>query len=146
MRGKKIAVIISYITMVVQFIAVLFVTPYILRKLGSSEYGLYQYVASAVSYLSLLGFGFSSSYIRYFSRYIEKRDDRSIASLNGMFMTVFIFIAILCLILGSALSINVRTFFGAGLEVDQYRTAQIMVVILSINMALTFPKSIFSLT
>ena len=44
-QNKKIAVIISYFTMLVQFAVVFFITPYLLKQLGDSEYGLYQLVA-----------------------------------------------------------------------------------------------------
>lgn len=40
-----------------------------LDMLGQSEYGLYSLAQSAVSYLSLLSFGFGSTIIRYIAKY-----------------------------------------------------------------------------
>lgn len=129
--------------MFVQFAVVFFVTPYLLRKLGQSEYGLYQLVSSTASYLSLLGFGFSASYMRFYSRFKTRKDDASIASLNGMFMTVFLVLSTACLILGIVLCINIESVLGSKLNLEQYASAKKMLFMLTVNMALTFPKSIF---
>lgn len=140
---KKIAVIISYITMFVQFAVVFCVTPYLLHRLGQSEYGLYQLVSSTASYLSLLGFGFSASYIRYYSRFKAKNSDASIVSLNGMFMSLFIILSAACLALGVVLCVNIELVLGSKLTPEQYASAKKMMFMLALNMALTFPKSIF---
>lgn len=66
---RKIGVVLSYLTQTVHMVVNLIYTPIMLRLLGQSEYGLYQLVYSAVSYLSLLSFGFGNSYLRYYSIY-----------------------------------------------------------------------------
>lgn len=142
-ENKKIAVLIAYCTMVVQFAVVFFVTPFLLKQLGKTEYGLYQLVFSTVSYLSLLGFGFSASYIRFYSRFKVKNDNDEINRLNGMFLTVFFLMSLACLILGYILGSNINFVFGNAIRGEQYQEAYLMILILSVNMALTFPKSIF---
>ena len=83
---RKIGVLLSYTSQVIQILSGLIYTPIMLRLLGQSEYGLYQLVYSVVSYLGLLSLGFGSSYIRFYSRYKVNNDDKGIAKLNGMFM------------------------------------------------------------
>ncbi|WP_028235564.1 lipopolysaccharide biosynthesis protein [Pseudobutyrivibrio sp. MD2005] len=141
--NKKLAVVISYCTMILQFAVVFFVTPFLLRQLGKAEYGLFQMISSTVSYLSLLGFGFSASYIRFFSRYKSQNNHEGIARLNGMFMLAFLLMSVACIILGLLISYNIDAVFGNAIDDNNHREAFIMVIILSINMALTFPKSIF---
>lgn len=142
-QNKKIAVIISYFTMLVQFAVVFFITPYLLKQLGDSEYGLYQLVASTASYLTLLGFGFSAAYIRFYSRFKSNNEEEKIASLNGMFMTLFLIMSISCIIIGAIVCSNINVVLGDKLEVDQYSEAKRIFFLLALNMALTFPKSIF---
>lgn len=48
-----------------------------LRMLGQAEYGLFSLASSAVSYLSLLSFGFGSTIIRYISKYRAEKDKKS---------------------------------------------------------------------
>ena len=140
-QNKKIAVIISYFTMLVQFAVVFFITPYLLKQLGDSEYGLYQLVASTASYLTLLGFGFSAAYIRFYSRFKSNNEEEKIASLNGMFMTLFLIMSISCIIIGAIVCSNINVVLGDKLEVDQYSEAKRIFFLLALNMALTFPKA-----
>lgn len=142
-KSKKTAVLISYVTIGVQFLTTFLVTPYILKSIGSSEYGLYELVYSTVSNLSLLGFGFAASYIRFFSRYTEKNDTESIHKLNGLFMSMFILMSVLCIIIGVFLILNIRVIFYTGLNNSEYDRARVLMGVLVLNMALTFPKSIF---
>ena len=65
---RKVGVLLTYIAQGVQILSGLLYTPIMLRLLGQSEYGLYQLVASVVSYLSILSLGFGSSYMRFYSR------------------------------------------------------------------------------
>lgn len=115
-----------------------------LRLLGQSEYGLYQLVYSVVSYLSLLSLGFSSSYMRFYSRYKAQKDDESIARLNGMFLLIFVSLSIICVLCGCVMVDNIRSIFGSGLSDSEYDIARVLMILLVINLALTFPNSVFS--
>ena len=97
---RGLGVILSYIAQTIQILSGIIYTPIMLRLLGQSEYGLYQLVFSVVSYMSLLSFGFSGSYIRFYSRMKAKGDENGIGKLNGMFMTIFIFISAICILCG----------------------------------------------
>lgn len=74
----KIGAILSYMQMFLGGVITLLYTPFMIRALGQSEYGLYTVAASVVSYLSLFNLGFSSSYIRYYSKYKANRDEEGI--------------------------------------------------------------------
>ena len=138
----KIGVLLSYITIFAQNIIAIFYTPIMLRLLGQSEYGLYQLVYSVVSYLGVLSFGFSSAYVRFFSRFKVKDDRQGIAKLNGMFMTVYIIIGIVALLAGGVLVINVENIFSASLTVSELSTARILMILMVINLAVSFPSSV----
>lgn len=139
----KIGVILSYITMLAQNVIAIVYTPIMLRLLGQSEYGLYQLVYSVVSYLGLLSFGFGSAYVRFYSRFKVKDDKEGIAGLNSMFMIVFIIIAIIALIAGGVLVSNVDNIFAQGLTAHEIDTARILMILMVINLAVSFPSSVF---
>ena len=140
---KKAGVIISYLSQAIHIISGLLYTPIMLRLLGQSEYGLYQLVASVVSYLSLLSFGFSSSYMRFYSRFKVKNDKMEIARLNGMFLSIFLLISCICVLCGTFMISHIDTIFGAGLTTSEYSTAKILMLLMILNLALTFPNSVF---
>ena len=139
----KIGVILSYVTMIVQNIIAIVYTPIMLRLLGQSEYGLYQLVYSVVSYLGLLNFGFGSAYVRFFSRFKVKNDKQGIAGLNSMFMVVFVIIGIIALLSGGILVGNIENIFGNSLTDAELSTARILMVLMVINLAVSFPSSVF---
>lgn len=140
---RKLGAILSYVAQFIQIFVNLIYTPIILRLVGQSEYGLYQMVYSVVSYLNLLSFGFNAAYIRYYSRYKVVSDNRGIASLNGMFITIFTCIAVVAAAAGSVLVLNIETVLGSNLTVAEMETARILMILMVINLVLTFPNSVF---
>lgn len=141
---RKAGVILSYIGEVIKILVNLVYTPIMLRLLGQSEYGLYQLVYSVVSYLSLLSLGFGSSYLRFYSRYKAQKDEDGVAKLNGMFMLIFCSISVICVICGAVMVGNIRSIFGSGLTDSEYATARVLMGLLIINIAMTFPNSVFN--
>ena len=140
----KAGVVLSYLSQGVSMLVTLLYTPIMLRLLGQSEYGLYQLVYSVVSYLGLLSFGFSSAYVRFYTIYKVKSDAEGIAKLNGMFMIVFNIIAVIALLAGFGLILNADKIFDEGLTSQELSTAKVLMVFMVINLALTFPNSVFN--
>lgn len=141
---KKIGILLSYAGELAKILVSLIYTPIMLRLLGQSEYGLYQLVYSVVSYLSLLSLGFGSSYLRFYSRYKVRDDENGIAKLNGMFMAIFSVLAVICVLCGCVMIGNIHSIFGNGLTPSEYSTAKILMGLLIVNLALTFPNSVFN--
>ncbi len=144
MNQKKAGVILSYIQTILSTVISLTYTPIMLRLLGQSQYGTYTLVDGFISNLGLLSFGLGSAYMRYYSRAEAKDGRKGVARINGMFMTIFIVIGILCLLVGSVLVANVQNIFGAKLTPDEIETARVLMILLVINMAVSFPCSVFS--
>lgn len=140
----KAGVVLSYTSMGLGYIISIIYTPIMLRLLGQSEYGLYNLVASVVSYLGLLSFGFDSAYMRYYSRYKVNDDKKNIAKLNGMFIIIFTLIGIIAFIAGIALVFNINLIFGNKLTANELSKAKVLMIIMVINISLTFPASVFN--
>ncbi len=136
--------ILTYFSLAVNIVLSILYTPVMLRILGQSEHGLYSTVSSAMSWLSLLGLGIGSSYIYFFARYNAKNDDDAIASLNGLFLIIFCIIGLICLFCGLVISDHLRLLFADGMTDAEYVTARRMARIVTIDMAIGFPASVFS--
>ena len=63
-KELKIGSILSYLQIALGIVIGIAYTPFMLRTLGQSEYGLYNTVSSTIAILSLLSLGFNASYIR----------------------------------------------------------------------------------
>lgn len=136
--------ILSYAQMGLNVLIGLAVTPVILRLLGQSEYGLYSTVSSTIAMLTILNLGFSAGYIRYYARYKASGEEEKISSLNGLFIILFSIIGLIALVCGFFMTANLTVFFKDGLSQAEYYKATIMMTLLSIRMAISFPLGVFS--
>lgn len=139
----KAGSILSYIQMAIHIVAGVIYTPLMIRVLGKSEYGLYNTVASTISMLSVLNLGFSSGYIKYYSKYKAQDESDSINRLNGLYIIVFSILGTIALIGGLFLTFNIRLVFDNGLTESEYRTARVLMFLLAINLAVSFPMNVF---
>ncbi len=143
-KQLKLGSILSYAQMILSVVISLAYHPFMIRLLGKSEYGLYSTVSSIISLLSILNLGFNAGYIRYYSKYKQQDDKENIYKLNGLFMIIFTIIGVVSLVCSLFLSFNLKLVFDKGLTVDEYATAKILMLLLGVNMALSFPMSVFT--
>lgn len=64
MNQLKAGAVLNYIIIGLNTAVGLAYTPFMLRCLGQSEYGLYSLVSSVIAYLTLLDFGFGNAIVR----------------------------------------------------------------------------------
>ena len=144
MDQKKAGVLLSYGQTVLSTIISLVYTPVMLRLLGTSEYGTYTLVSGFISNLSLMSFGLGSAYVRYYSRAKVQEGEDGVAHINGMFMVIFLVISAMSLLVGGVLVANVHNIFGAKLTAHEIETARVLMALLVVNIAVSFPCSVFS--
>ena len=136
-------ILLSIVAQAITIIVGLVYTPVMIRILGQNEYGLYQLVLSVVNYLNLMNFGFNGAYIRYYSEARAKEDPDGVTNVNGMFMKVFLLIALLCVGAGTVLYFRID-ILGSQLTVEDYAIAKKLLVMMVISMAVSFPNSLFT--
>ena len=143
-KQRKAGVILQYMQMGLSILIQLVYTPIMLRILGDNEYGIYSVSNSIISYLSLLSLGFGASYIRFYSIYKKNQDEEKIKHLNGMYLSVFMVIGVIALVAGLILSQNVSIFYNDTYTNEDLYIAKILMIFLSINLAISFPSSVFT--
>ena len=139
----KPGIILSYGQIFLHIIIGLLYTPIMIRLLGQSEYGLYNTVSSTIAMLGVLNLGFSSGYVRYYAKYKKENDIESIYKLNGLFLIIFIIIGLVALFCGLFLTFNLHYVFSDGLTSSEYEIAKVLMLILTINLAISFPMGVF---
>ena len=140
----KVGSLLSYGQTLLSILIGIVYTPVMIRLLGQSEYGLFNTVSSTIAMLSVLSLGFNSSYIRFYAQYKQKKDEVGISRLNGLFMLIFSVIGLVSLICGMVLTFNLEWIFEEGLTPAEYQTARVLMLLLSINLGLSFPFSVFT--
>ena len=136
-------VMLSFIAQGVAILVNLVYTPFMVRILGQNEYGLYQLVQSVVNYLNLMNFGFSGAYISFYSRAKAQQGPEGIARLNGMFLRIFLAITLVCVLAGAFLVSNIQVL-GERLTKAEYVTARKLMILLALNLAVSFPNTVFT--
>lgn len=143
MNQLKTGAILNYVVIILNMLVGLLYTPYMLSKLGQSEYGLYSLAASVISYLTVLDLGMGNAIIRYTAKYRAEGKKTEQYEMFGMFLILYIIIGVITVIAGSFLYFNVNSIFGETMSPEEMEKAQTMIFFLVFNLAVTFPMSIF---
>lgn len=143
MSQLKKGAILSYITIFLTNGIGLLLTPYMISKLGDSEYGLYTLIGSLVGYISVLDFGLNNSIVRFVSKFKAQNDRKGEENFLATTMLIYLVIAFVIVALGIFFYFHLESFFGnlTPLEIDK---AKVMFVILIFNIAITLPGGAFS--
>ena len=139
----KAGVVLNYIVIILNTVVGLLYTPYMLRMMGQSEYGLYSLVASVIAYLTVLDLGFGNAIVRYTAKFRAEKKTEEQYEMFGMFLLLYLVIGIIAFGIGLGLYFNVGTLFGDTMTAVELDRARIMMLLLVANLAFTFPMSIW---
>lgn len=138
----KAGSILSYVNLIISTIIPLFYTPIMLRILGQAEYGLYSLSNSVISYLTLLNLGLGNAAIRFVTKYRVEDDHEMIEGVVGMIIFIFSIISIVVCVIGFALTKGSGVFFGGGLTSNEIGKLKILMIIMTLSTAISFPVSV----
>ena len=139
----KAGVVLNYVVIFLNTVVGLLYTPYMLRMMGQSEYGLYSLVASVIAYLTVLDLGFGNAIVRYTAKFRAEKKTEEQYEMFGMFFLLYLVIGIIAFGIGLGLYFNVDTLFGNTMTAVELDRARIMMLLLVANLAFTFPMSIW---
>ncbi|MBQ5846984.1 MAG: oligosaccharide flippase family protein, partial [Selenomonadaceae bacterium] len=118
MNQLKAGTILSYLNIIINICVGLVYTPFMMRALGQSEYGLYALIGSVAAYLNILDMGLANTLVRYTARNRAVGSRRQEAELNGLFLAMYSVIGLLALLAGGFVYCHLDTLFGALLNGD----------------------------
>ena len=143
MNQLKAGAALNYVSICLNMVVGLIYTPYMLRMLGQSEYGLYSLAASIIAYLTVLDLGFGNAIVRYTAKFRAEEKQREQEEMFGMFFILYIGIGIIAMLAGSVLSLNVENLFSRSMTSVEVERTRIMLWLMTFNLAFTFPMSIW---
>lgn len=140
---RRIGIILGYTNILTKNIVNLVYTPMLLYFVGQSDYGVYQSCNSFVFSLTLLSFGFSQAYVRFYMIKKINGTEEEINRLNTVYLALYGAASVLALVLGIAFASNAGTVFSNGFTEDQIVAASVVISILACSIAITLFNSIF---
>ncbi|WP_409303496.1 oligosaccharide flippase family protein [Peribacillus sp. SCS-155] len=141
---RKFGVILSYVAMLINIMIGICYTPIIIRLLGKSEFGLFSLATSVITFLAILDFGFGNALVRFNAKYIAINDKTGESKIHGFFFLLYLLIGIVSVIVGYHISNNVDLLFSNTFRVTELNKLKIILLIMTVNVALSFPLSIYS--
>ncbi len=139
----KIGALLSYVILALHNLAGLRYTPFMLRMMGKSEYGLYSIAASIVAYLTILDLGFGNAIVRYTAKYRAENKTEEQYKMFGMFFLLYCGIGLIALAAGGILYWNAENIFDAAMTANELARTKIILALMVFNLAITFPFSLF---
>lgn len=143
-RQIRLGTILSYINLAIGNIIPIFYMPIMLEMLGQSEYGLYTLAHSVVGYLSLLSFGIGGTIVRYLAKARAESNRSEEEKIFGLFIKIYSALAVLVLVVGGIVTTQVGVFFKSSITSADIEKMRLLVLMMTVNTALSFPTSVFS--
>src|SRR5699024_6694344 len=140
----KAGVYLSYLSLFVTNISNLILTPFIIRNLGDSQYGLYMLIGALVGYIAVLDFGLGNTTVRYVAKYRTEKDKAGEENFLFSTLVIYIVISVLVLLIGTILYNFLDLIFEGSLTASELPIAKVMFIILIINLAITLPMKLFT--
>lgn len=138
---RQAGVILGYANIIVKNLVNLVYTPMLLSFVGQAEYGVYQTSYSFVFSLTLLSFGFSQAYVRFYTQ--KKARGGDVRGLNGVYLVLYLAVSAVALVLGLAFAASAGTVFSASFTPEQVDLARTVMAIMAGSIAVTLFNSVF---
>lgn len=138
---RRAGVVLGYANILVKNLVNLVYTPMLLSFVGQADYGVYQTSNSFVFSLSLLSFGFSQAYVRFYTQKRARGED--VRGLNGVYLVLYAVVSVAAFLLGLAFAASAGTLFSAGFTADEVGLARTVMSIMAGSIAVTLFNSVF---
>lgn len=140
---RKAGAILGYANIIVKNLVNLVYTPMLLAFVGQADYGVFQTSNSFVFSLSLLTFGFSEAYVRFYTQKMAHGTEGDIRRLNGMYLVLYVVVCAVALALGLLFASNVGAFFSGSFTPDEVGLAGGLMAIMAFSVATTLFSTVF---
>ena len=144
MSQIKKAALLTYINLGISNIVGIVMTPFIVRMLGDSEYGLFALIGAFVGYLSILDLGLTNAVVRFVAKYRAQKDDKGQENFLAVSLIIYSVISLAVVIFGIVMYLNVDALYGSTLTATQMGKAKIMLLIFIFNIAIALPGGAFT--
>ena len=131
----------SWFALGINILVGVFLSPFILHRLGDAAFGIWVLIFSLTGYYGIFDFGIRSSIIRYVSKYTATHDIEEVTGLLNTAMFTYTCVGLLCLLITLVGCIYVDRFFH--IPPAFYSTARWLLVIVGTSVALGFPFGVF---
>ena len=128
--------IISYVSIFLNIAISFFYTPWMIRQIGVSDYGLFTLILSFISYF-IMDFGLSSAIQRFIAKYRAEGDEEKVSKMLGITTRVYLYIDLVILLVLAVIYFFIAEIF-TGLTPEEIEKLKILYVIAGTFSILSF--------
>lgn len=139
----KIGVMLSYILIIINSSVNILLAPFLIGKIGQSQYGLYQLIGAFVGYLTILDFGLGNTITRYIAEYRHTKDKKKEENFLSSILILYAIIIVLVVVISIILYCTLGRIFP-NLTIQELADSKIMFLILILNIIITVPGGMFA--
>ncbi len=140
---RRAGVILGYANILTKNLVNLVYTPMLLSFVGQADYGVYQSCYSFVFTLTLLSFGFSQAYVRFYTQLKVNGTQEDIRHLNGIYLALFSLVSLIALVCGLFIAFNANAIFSVGFSAEQISIAETTMFFMAFNISIIIFNSVF---
>ena len=136
----------NWLVTVVTVVAVYFLTPFTIHKLGDDGYGTWNLITALTGYLGLLVLGVPMASVRYFAQHVAKGDTRKLNEAIGSCTALYLLLGAIALVVGAGLYVFfMRTYhIPATLRGDARWAFALTVVFVSLGFVALLPNAVLA--
>ena len=135
--------ILSYVSLVIGNIIVLLYTPFMLRMMGQSEYGIYSICNTISSTIAMLDAGLALAAVKFIT---ENKDNSDLPSIIGTFFVFYTGLGLLALAISGCIAENATAIFSKSMTSYEISSVRIILWVTGVYLALSFLTSVFVAT
>ena len=128
--------LISYIAIFLNIAITFFYTPWMIRQIGMSDYGLYSLVGTFISYF-IIDFGLSGAITRFIAKYRAEGNQKKVENMLGLTTKVYLCIDAIIFLVMLVCYFFLEQIF-TGLTVEELEKLRVLYVIAGLFSVLSF--------
>ena len=137
----KINAVSNWASLAVNIAIGFFLTPFIIRHLGKTGFGIWTLVGSFIGYYGLLDLGVGSAITRYIARYSAQKDENALNEVASTTLAMFCVTGIIAIAVSFSMAGVLADFFKV--EPEQQQAFVKLIWIIGITTGISFPGNVF---
>lgn len=145
-KNIKLGIIFSYAGMAVSIVGALFVLNRVLNYIGDYNYGLYSFVGSITTWLTVISSALTASFLRY-TTLEANQSNGDVSKTNTIYLKMLLLIGIVVFVVGFSI-LGILYMTNSNIGKYNWEDSQLMYLLFALsifNIVLTMPTTIFSL-
>lgn len=138
MNKRNVGIALSYVSTILNMICGLFLSSYLLRMLGDTEYGLYQTVSSFTNYLVLLEFGIGTVMTRTILVQKNAGEEHRIKNTVSTLWSTALFLGLIILLVSGVFGSCIGVIYQNTMSAEQVPYAQSIFAVITVYLLASF--------